>query len=150
MRANIVVLPGDGIGPEVIAAGVAALKAVAEHGGHEFEFAEHAIGERRMIDTTHSDPSAAGNDGRSVQRLRMPCCSAPIRWTEVVRSEHAKLRPEQGLLALRAALGVYAKTCAPCACIQKLTAFSPLKDEKLRNVDMLFLRELTGGRLFRR
>jgi 3-isopropylmalate dehydrogenase len=60
---------------------------------------------------------------------------------------NAKLRPEQGLLGLRAALGVYANL-RPVRVHPKLMAFSPLKDEKLRNVDMLFLRELTGGAYF--
>src|SRR4029077_9117808 len=60
---------------------------------------------------------------------------------------NAKLRPEQGLLGLRAALGVYANL-RPVRVHPKLTAISPLKYEKLHNVDMLFLRELTGGAYF--
>ena len=142
MKANIVVLPGDGIGPEVTAAGVAVLKAVAERGGHEFEFAEHAIG-GNAIDTFNDPlPPATLQACKGADAVLLGAVGGP-KWSD----PNAKLRPEQGLLALRAALGVYANL-RPVRVHPKLTAFSPLKDDKLRNVDMLFLRELTGGAYF--
>ena len=142
MRANIVVLPGDGIGPEVTAAGVAVLRAVAERGGHEFEFAEHAIG-GIAIDTFNDPlPAATLEACKGADAVLLGAVGGP-KWSD----PNAKLRPEQGLLGLRAALGVYANL-RPVRVHPKLTAFSPLKDEKLRNVDMLFLRELTGGAYF--
>ena len=142
MKANIVVLPGDGIGPEVTAAGVAVLKAVAERSGHEFEFAEHAIG-GIAIDTFNDPlPPATLAACKGADAVLLGAVGGP-KWSD----PNAKLRPEQGLLGLRAALGVYANL-RPVRVHPKLTAFSPLKDEKLRNVDMLFLRELTGGAYF--
>jgi 3-isopropylmalate dehydrogenase len=142
VKANITVLPGDGIGPEVTAAGVAVLKAVAERGGHEFEFAEHAIG-GIAIDTFDDPlPPATLAACKSADAVLLGAVGGP-KWS----NPNAKLRPEQGLLSLRAALGVYANL-RPVRVHPKLTALSPLKDEKLRNVDLLFVRELTGGAYF--
>jgi 3-isopropylmalate dehydrogenase len=142
VKARIVVLPGDGIGPEVTAAGVAVLRAVAERGGHELEFSEHAIG--GIAIDTFNDPLppvtlAACKDADAVL---LGAVGGP-KWSD----PNANLRPEQGLLGLRAALGVYANL-RPVRVHPKLTALSPLKDEKLRNVDLLFVRELTGGAYF--
>ncbi len=142
MKANIVVLPGDGIGPEVAAAGVAVLKAVAERGGHDFVFTEHAIG-GVAIDTFDDPlPSATLAACKTADAVLLGAVGGP-KWSD----PNARLRPEQGLLGLRAALGVYANL-RPVRVHPKLMALSPLKDEKLRNVDLLFVRELTGGAYF--
>jgi 3-isopropylmalate dehydrogenase len=142
MKARITVLPGDGIGPEVTAAGVAVLRAVAERGGHEFDFAEHAIG-GIAIDTFNDPlPPATLAACKSADAVLLGAVGGP-KWSD----PNAKLRPEQGLLGLRAALGVYANL-RPVRVHPRLTALSPLKDEKLRNVDLLFVRELTGGAYF--
>ena len=142
MNANIVVLPGDGIGPEVTAAGVAVLQAVAERGGHEFAFAEHAIGGIAIDAFNDPLPPATLAACKTADAVLLGAVGGP-KWSD----PNAKLRPEQGLLALRAALGVYANL-RPVRVHPKLTALSPLKDEKLRNVDLLFVRELTGGAYF--
>jgi len=142
VKANIVVLPGDGIGPEVTAAGVAVLKAVAERGNHEFAFAEHAIG-GIAIDTFDDPlPPATLAACRSADAVLLGAVGGP-KWSD----PNAKLRPEQGLLGLRAALGVYANL-RPVRVHPKLAELSPLKNEKLRGVDLLFVRELTGGMYF--
>jgi 3-isopropylmalate dehydrogenase len=142
MKATIVVLPGDGIGPEVTTAGVAVLKAVAERGGHEFEFAEHAIGGIAIDEYGEPLPPDTLTACKTADAVLLGAVGGP-KWSD----PNAKVRPEQGLLGLRAALGVYANL-RPVRVHPKLTALSPLKDEKLRNVDLLFVRELTGGAYF--
>jgi len=142
VKATIVVLPGDGIGPEVTAAGVAVLRAVAARGGHRFDFAEHAIG--GIAIDTFDDPLPAATLAacKTADAVLLGAVGGP-RWSD----PNAKLRPEQGLLGLRAALGVYANL-RPVRVHPKLASLSPLKNEKLHNVDLLFVRELTGGAYF--
>jgi len=143
MKANIVVLPGDGIGPEVTKSAVAVLRAVAEkHGGYHFNFAEHAIG-GAAIDA-HGDPLPPQTLAacKSADAVLLGAVGGP-KWSD----PNAKVRPEQGLLGLRAALGVYANI-RPVRVYPQLADLSPLKNAKLHNVDMLFLRELTGGAYF--
>jgi 3-isopropylmalate dehydrogenase len=142
MKANIVVLPGDGIGPEVTAAGVAVLRAIAAKGGHEFEFTEHAIGGIAIDKFNDPLPPATLAACKTADAVLLGAVGGP-KWSD----PNARIRPEQGLLGLRAALGVYANL-RPVRVHPKLTALSPLKDEKLRNVDLLFVRELTGGAYF--
>jgi 3-isopropylmalate dehydrogenase len=142
MKAQIVVLPGDGIGPEVTAAGVAVLQTVADSGGHEFSFAEHAIGGIAIDTFSDPLPPATLTACKAADAVLLGAVGGP-KWSD----PNAKTRPEQGLLGLRAALGVYANL-RPVRVHPKLTALSPLKDEKLRNVDLLFVRELTGGAYF--
>jgi 3-isopropylmalate dehydrogenase len=142
MKARITVLPGDGIGPEVTAAAVAVLGAIGSAGGHEFLFAEYPIG-GIAIDTLGDPlPPATLAACQSADAVLLGAVGGP-KWSD----PNAKVRPEQGLLGLRAALGVYANL-RPVRVHPKLAALSPLKDEKLRNVDLLFLRELTGGAYF--
>jgi 3-isopropylmalate dehydrogenase len=142
MKANITVLPGDGIGPEVAAAGVAVLEAVAERAGHEFEFEEHAIGGIAIDTFDNPLPPATLAACKSADAVLLGAVGGP-KWSD----PNAKLRPEQGLLGLRAALGVYANL-RPVRVYPKLAALSPLKNEKLAAVDLLFVRELTGGAYF--
>ena len=140
--ANIVVLPGDGIGPEVTAAAVAVLKHVASTSDLHFTFSEYAIG-GNAIDA-HGDPLPPSTLAacKSADAVLLGAVGGP-KWSD----PNAKVRPEQGLLGLRAALGVYANL-RPVRVHPKLADLSPLKNEKLRNVDLLFLRELTGGAYF--
>jgi 3-isopropylmalate dehydrogenase len=142
MKAKITILPGDGIGPEVTAAGVEVLRAVAARYGHEFEFDEHLIG-GAAIDA-HGDPLPAATVAacKSADAVLLGAVGGP-KWSD----PNAKVRPEQGLLGLRAALGVYANL-RPVRVHPKLAALSPLKNELLHNVDLLFVRELTGGAYF--
>ena len=143
MKANIVVLPGDGIGPEVTQAAVAVMRAVArKDGGYHFHFAEHPIGGIAIDTFGEPLPAPTLAACKDADAVLLGAVGGP-KWSD----PNAKMRPEQGLLGLRAALGVYANL-RPVRVHPKLAALSPLKDEKLRDVDMLFLRELTGGAYF--
>jgi len=142
MKAHIVTLPGDGVGPEVTAAAVAVLQAVAEHYGHEFSFDEHLIGGCAIDATGEPLPAASLAACQQADAVLLGAVGGP-KWSD----PNAPVRPEQGLLALRAALGVYANL-RPLQVHPALAALSPLKNEKLENVDVLFVRELTGGAYF--
>jgi 3-isopropylmalate dehydrogenase len=142
MKARIVTLPGDGVGPEVTAAAVAVLQAVAAHYGHEFGFDEQLIGGAAIDATGEPLPAAALAACQAADAVLLGAVGGP-KWSD----PNAKVRPEQGLLALRAALGVYANL-RPLTVHPALTALSPLKDERLKDVDVLFVRELTGGAYF--
>ncbi|MCQ4164285.1 3-isopropylmalate dehydrogenase [Tahibacter harae] len=142
MKARIAVLPGDGIGPEVTAAAVSVLRHIAAHHGHEFEFSEHAIG-GCAIDA-HGDPLPAETliVCKQADAVLLGAVGGP-QWSD----PKAKLRPEQGLLRLRAELGVFANL-RPVRVHPRLAPLSPLKSERLAGVDLLFVRELTGGAYF--
>jgi 3-isopropylmalate dehydrogenase len=142
MKARIVTLPGDGVGPEVTAAAVAVLEAVAAHYGHEFAFDEHLIGGAAIDATGEPLPASALEACKAADAVLLGAVGGP-KWSD----PNAPVRPEQGLLALRAALGVYANL-RPLTVHPALASLSPLKDEKLKGVDVLFLRELTGGAYF--
>ncbi len=139
---NIAVLPGDGIGPEVTAGAVAVLKAVAAKTGKTFNFTEYPMG--GVAIDLHGDPLPPATLAacEAADAVLLGAVGGP-KWSD----PNAKVRPEQGLLGLRAALGVYANL-RPVRVHPKLASLSPLKNEKLHNVDLLFLRELTGGAYF--
>jgi 3-isopropylmalate dehydrogenase len=142
MKALIVTLPGDGIGPEVTAAAVAVLVAVAERHGHVFSFDEQQIGGCAIDAAGTPLPAAALAACRRADAVLLGAVGGP-KWSD----PNASVRPEQGLLALRAELGVYANL-RPLRVHPALAKLSPLKSEKLKNVDVLFVRELTGGAYF--
>jgi 3-isopropylmalate dehydrogenase len=142
MKAQIAVLPGDGIGPEVTAAASSVLRHVAARYGHEFAFGEYAIG-GCAIDA-HGDPLPAETLAgcRQADAVLLGAVGGP-QWSD----PKATLRPEQGLLRLRAELGVFANL-RPVRVHPRLADLSPLKNERLAGVDLLFVRELTGGAYF--
>ncbi|WP_201313773.1 3-isopropylmalate dehydrogenase [Dyella sp. EPa41] len=142
MRAQIVTLPGDGVGPEVTAAAVAVLDAVAAHFDHHFHFEEQLIGGCAIDATGEPLPAASLDACKAADAVLLGAVGGP-KWSD----PNAPVRPEQGLLALRAALGVYANL-RPLQVHPALASLSPLKNEKLKNVDVLFVRELTGGAYF--
>ncbi|GAA0713743.1 3-isopropylmalate dehydrogenase [Dokdonella soli] len=142
MKAHIVTLPGDGVGPEVTAAAVAVLDAVAAHFDHDFRFEEHPIGGCAIDASGDPLPPASLAACKAADAVLLGAVGGP-RWSD----PNARVRPEQGLLALRAALGVYANL-RPLQVHPALAALSPLKNEKLKHVDVLFVRELTGGAYF--
>ena len=142
MRAQIVTLPGDGVGPEVTAAAVAVLDAVAAHFDHHFHFEEQLIGGCAIDATGEPLPAASLEACKAADAVLLGAVGGP-KWSD----PNAPVRPEQGLLALRAALGAYANL-RPLQVHPALAALSPLKNEKLKNVDVLFVRELTGGAYF--
>jgi 3-isopropylmalate dehydrogenase len=144
MKASIVLLPGDGIGPEVTAAAVEVLREVASTFGHDFAFAEHPIG-GCAIDATGEALTAATRDAcLRADAILLGAVGGP-KWSD----PKAKARPEQGLLQLRAALGVFANL-RPVRVHPHAAALSPIKTDRLAGVDLLFVRELTGGSYFGR
>ena len=144
MRADIAVLPGDGIGPEVTAAAVAVLREVADRHGHVFAYAENRIGGIAIDECGEPLPKATIDACVASDAVLLGAVGGP-RWSD----PQARVRPEQGLLALRARLGVFANL-RPLRVHPRLAGLSPLKAENLVGVDLLFVRELTGGAYFGR
>ena len=142
MKAHIVTLPGDGVGPEVTAAAVAVLKTVAARYEHVFAFEEQLIGGAAIDACGEPLPAASLAACRCADAVLLGAVGGP-KWSD----PNAPVRPEQGLLALRAALGVYANL-RPLQVHPALAELSPLKNARLQDVDVLFVRELTGGMYF--
>lgn len=142
MEANIVLLPGDGIGPEVVGAAVRVLDAVAERGGHTFRYDRHLIGgcaiDAHGVALTDETLAAC----LQADAVLLGAVGGP-QWDDPT----AAVRPEQGLLGLRKGLGVFANL-RPVRVHPKLAGASPLRPEKLVGVDLLVVRELTGGLYF--
>jgi 3-isopropylmalate dehydrogenase len=142
MRADIVVLPGDGIGPEVTQAAVQVLHAVGRHYGHAFSTREHLIG-GSAIDTIGDPlPDATLAACRQADAVLLGAVGGP-KWSD----PRAMVRPEQGLLALRKGLGLYANL-RPVRPHPSVLGASPIKPHLLQGVDMIVVRELTGGIYF--
>ncbi|HTT00954.1 MAG TPA: 3-isopropylmalate dehydrogenase [Steroidobacteraceae bacterium] len=142
MRARIAVLPGDGIGPEVMAEGMRCLTAIAAASGHEFELTELPFGGGAIDALGDPLPPATLAACRTADAVLLGAIGGP-KWS----APSAKLRPEQGLLRLRRELGVYANL-RPVKVHPSLVDASTLKPEVLRGVDLVFVRELTGGIYF--
>jgi len=142
MKAHIVTLPGDGVGPEVTAAAMAVLKTVAARYEHVFAFDEQPIGGAAIDACGEPLPAATLAACQVADAVLLGAVGGP-KWSD----PNAPVRPEQGLLALRAALGVYANL-RPLQVHPALAELSPLKNDRLKDVDVLFVRELTGGMYF--
>lgn len=146
MHATITLLPGDGIGPEVVAEGARVLLAVAERWGHHFTLREALIGGCAIDAAGASLPDATLQLCQSSDAVLLGAVGGP-RWDD----PHAADRPERGLLALRKGLGLFANI-RPVTIHPALSAASPLRAELLhhdnRSVDLVVVRELTGGIYF--
>jgi len=142
VNANIVILPGDGIGPEVTEAAVRVLKQIGSKFGHTLSFSSHLIG-GASIDahgTALTDEALAAC--KSARAVLLGAVGGP-KWDNPL----APVRPEQGLLAIRKGLGLYANL-RPVKMYPSLIDASPLKPELLHGIDLLVVRELTGGLYF--
>ena len=142
MEALIVLLPGDGIGPEVTAGAYAILKRVAENFGHEFEFDVQLIGGAAIDETGNPLPEQTVAACQKSDAVLLGAVGGP-QWSD----PNTPVRPEQGLLKIRSELGVYANL-RPVTVYAELMGASPLKPEKLVGVDLMVVRELTGGIYF--
>ncbi|HWM64998.1 MAG TPA: 3-isopropylmalate dehydrogenase [Steroidobacteraceae bacterium] len=142
MKARITVLRGDGIGPEVVAEGLRCLDAIGSSFGHEFSLSPHAFGGAAIDASGDPLPSNTLKSCMEADAVLLGAIGGP-KWS----APDAKVRPEQGLLRLRKELGVYANL-RPVKLHSCLVAASTLKPEVLEGVDLVFVRELTGGIYF--
>ncbi len=142
MEAVVVLLPGDGIGPDVTACARQVLQTVADQYGHRFTFTEELMGGAAIDACGDPLPPATIDSCRSSDAVFLGAVGGP-KWSD----PNAAVRPEQGLLELRSVLGVYANL-RPVKIYDELAGASPLKPEILVGVDLLVVRELTGGIYF--
>ncbi|MBB5209285.1 3-isopropylmalate dehydrogenase [Chiayiivirga flava] len=142
MKSTIALLPGDGIGPEVCVQARALIDAVATRFNHDFAIEEALIG-GAAIDA-HADPLPPATVAvcERADAVLLGAVGGP-KWSD----PNARVRPEQGLLKLRATLGVFANL-RPVKPHPVAAKYSPLKPKLLNGVDLLFVRELTGGVYF--
>jgi 3-isopropylmalate dehydrogenase len=144
MSARIVSLPGDGVGPEVAAEAIRVLEQAAARHGLELSFEEALIGGAAYDETGSPLPDATLDACRAADAVFLGAVGGP-KWADIPVAG----RPEQGLLGLRKALGLFANL-RPVATIPELVDAAPLKKEKLEGVDIVVVRELTGGIYFGR
>ena len=142
MQAKIVLLPGDGIGPEVVAQGEKVLVAVAKKFGHSFSFSTCPIGGCSIDEFGDPLPEQTLATCRSSDAILLGAVGGP-KWDD----PNAKTRPEVGLLKIRKELGLFANL-RPILVSPHLVSASPLKPEIVGGTDILFFRELTGGLYF--
>src|SRR5688572_1054690 len=135
MQAQIVILPGDGIGPEVIRAAVEVLSAVSGIYRHALITTEHLLGGCAIDAWGTALPEETLAACHQADAVRLGAVGGP-KWDDPT----AKVRPEQGLLGLRQGLGLYANL-RPVQPHPALLDASPLKRERLEGVDLLVLRE---------
>lgn len=143
MKLNIAVLAGDGIGPEIMEQGVAVLSAVARKFGHEVTFNEALCGTHAIDEVGDPFPEETFNTCQQADAVLFASVGDP----KYDNNPTAKVRPEQGLLAMRKKLGLYANI-RPVETFDCLVHKSPLKDELVKGADFICIRELTGGMYF--
>ena len=142
MRLKIVVLPGDGVGPEVTAEAVRVLREVANIHGHNFHFEEHPAGGKAIKQTGSPLPRATLDACLAADAVLLGAVGSP-EFDHVAPDK----RPEAGLLLLRRRLGGFANL-RPVSSYRSLAGASPLRSEIIEGADILFVRELLGGLYF--
>jgi 3-isopropylmalate dehydrogenase len=142
LNFKLTLLPGDGIGPEIVAEAVRVLDVVASKHGHSFTYTERLMGGCSIDKYGSSLTDETLADCKSADAVLLGAVGGP-KWDDPT----AKDRPERGLLALRKGLGVFANL-RPVKVHPALIDSSPLKPERLKGVDIMVVRELTGGLYF--
>lgn len=143
MKLNIAVLAGDGIGPEISKQGVAVMAAVCKKFGHEVNFTEALVGAAAIDAVGDPFPDDTYNICKEADAVLFSSVGDP----KFDNNPNATIRPEQGLLAMRKKLGLFANI-RPVQTFDCLIHKSPLKDELVRGTDFICIRELTGGMYF--
>jgi 3-isopropylmalate dehydrogenase len=142
MKASIVILGGDGIGPEVAQEGLRVLEAVASRFGHDFKFEAHLIGGAAIDETQSPLPASTLSACGTADAVLLGAVGGP-KWSD----PNSPVRPEQGLLALRKGLGLFANL-RPVTVHPAMLDASTIKPETLKGTDIMVVRELTGGIYF--
>lgn len=143
MELNIAVLAGDGIGPEISRQGVAVMQAVCDRFGHRVAFHDALVGAAAIDAVGDPFPEATYEVCRAADAVLFSSVGDP----KYDNDPAATVRPEQGLLAMRKRLGLFANI-RPIETFDCLVHKSPLKDELVRGADFVCIRELTGGMYF--
>ena len=138
MKASIAVLPGDGIGPEVISESIKVLEAIGNRFNHDFEIESGRVGGNAIDDYGTPLPQETIDTCKDSDAILFGAVGGP-KWDD----PNADIRPEDGILAIRKSLGLFANL-RPVKVYPALINSSPLKPEFLEGVDMMVLRELTG------
>ena len=144
MKKNIAVIPGDGIGPEVTTAAIAVMQAAAARTGMECVCARHLAGGAAIDACGIPLPAETISAAKSADAILLGAVGGP-KWDSVA----PEIRPEKAILGLRKELGLFANL-RPVKVSPAMAAYSPLKPERVSGVDILILRELTGGIYFGR
>ena len=143
MKLNIAILPGDGIGPEIMKQGVAVVDAIAEKYGHEVSYTEAICGADAIDKVGDPFPEETYQTCLNADAVLFAAVGDP----KFDNDPTAKVRPEQGLLAMRKKLGLFANV-RPVQTFKCLVHKSPLKDDIVSGADFICIRELTGGMYF--
>ena len=142
MQKKVLLLPGDGIGQEVVAAATQVMQAAAQQSGCNLEISEALVGGAAIDATGEPLPSATLAAAEQVDAVLLGGVGGP-KWDDLP----THLRPEKGLLGLRQGLGLFANL-RPALLSAPLAAASSLKAELVADLDILIIRELTGGIYF--
>ncbi|MDR1516894.1 MAG: 3-isopropylmalate dehydrogenase [Dysgonamonadaceae bacterium] len=145
MKLNIAVLPGDGIGPEIVKQALDVTKAVCEKFGHELTYKEGLMGACAIRQTGNPYPDETHKICMESDAVLFGAIGSP----EFDNNPNAKVRPEQGLLKMRKELGLYANI-RPVSTFPSLIHKSPLRADLVNGADFVCIRELTGGMYFGR
>lgn len=145
MKLNIAVLAGDGIGPEIVEQGMKAIKAVCLKFGHELSYEEALVGASAIDAVGNPYPEATHELCMQSDAVFFGAIGSP----KYDNDPSAKVRPEQGLLAMRKKLGLFANI-RPVTTFPSLVHKSPLRTELVEGADLMCIRELTGGMYFGR